>query len=282
MIDDDTSGRARVSIETAASRHQAFAALVESERLARWFGTPTRPLVSGGNTRIAFGDGDFFDLENIEVDPPDRLRYRWRFLGLGANNVITWYIRQGPKGGALVTVTDDDPARTAGEVAEMIEGWTDFTRRLKQYLATGKNTRYDWRRDLDGGVELRGAVDAAVARLFRPEGLAAWQPWQRASHAPGASVRLEDGQLPAELTLTEIDRSKPGEIHLVLSARQWQQPTRCTLALRERSGTAVLSFSHVGWEGIGGSSADQHRQRERFCGHWIESMKRARALVEQS
>jgi uncharacterized protein YndB with AHSA1/START domain len=281
--DDDTSGRARVSIETTASPQQAFAALVESERLARWFGTPTGPVVAGGDTRIAFGDGDFFDLEHIELDPPKWLRYSWRFLGLGARNVITWTISRRPEGGAIVTVTDYDPERTAGGVVEMIEGWTDFTGRLGRYLATGERARYDWRRELDGGVELRGSVGAAVvARLFGSAGLAAWQPWQLAALSPGASLRIDDRQAPAELELTAIDRSKPDEIHLVLSARQWQHPTRCTIAVRERPGGAALTFSHVGWDGIGGSNEEQHRQRERFCGRWIESMKRARALVAQS
>src|SRR5262249_26975304 len=153
-IDDDTRGTARVSIETTATSPHAFAALVDPARLARWFGTPSGPLVAGGSTRIAFGDGDFFDLADIQIDPPRQLRYSWRFLGLGPSNLITWTVRDSPGGDTVVTVTDDDMPRTAQVVAEMIEGWTDFTGRLRTYLATGESTRYDWRRELDGSVEL--------------------------------------------------------------------------------------------------------------------------------
>jgi uncharacterized protein YndB with AHSA1/START domain len=279
--DNDTSGRARAAIETTASVHHAFAALVEPARLARWLGTPSGPLVQGGSTRIAFGDGDFFDLEDVQLDPPERLRYSWRFLGLGPKNLITWTVGECPEGGAVVTVTDDYAPRTAQDVVDMIAGWTDFTGRLGAYLATGETTRYDWRRDLDGSVELCGSVDAVAARLFGSDGLGAWQPWQPASLSPGSAVRIDDGQAPAELELVEVDRSRRNEICLVLRARPWRQPTRCTLAVRQRPGGAVLSVSHIGWEGIARSSAEQRRQRERFCSHWIESMKRARALVTQ-
>jgi uncharacterized protein YndB with AHSA1/START domain len=279
-MSDDTIGRARVSIESDASPDEAFAALVEQERLAKWFGAPTVPLVAGGKTRIDFGDGDFFELEEIAIDAPKQLRYSWRFLGLSAKNLITWTIARGAKGGSVITVMDDYAKRTPEGVEEMLEGWRDFTARLKGYLATGKSTRYDWRRDLDGGVEVPVPVETAVSRLFTAEGLAAWQPWPMT--APGTSIRLDDGAAPAELKLTEVDRSRPNEIRLAVAAQSWKAPTHCTIAVRERPGGTVITFSHIGWEGIGGSDEEQHRQRERFCGHWIESMKRARSLLARS
>jgi len=278
---DDTKGRACASIETSASSQYAFAALVEPARLARWFGTLSGPLGQSGGARLAFGDGDFFDLENVQIDPPERLRYSWRFLGIGPSNLITWTVRARPSGGAVVTVTDDYAPRTAQDVAEMNEGWTDFTGRLDAYLATGQISRYDWRRDLDGSVELCGSADAVAARLFGSDALRAWQPWQPASLSPGSAVRIDDGQTPVELELAEVDRSQRNEIRLVLHARPWLKPTRCTLAIRQRPGGAMLSVSHVGWEGIASSDAEQRRQRARFCNRWIESMKRARALVAQ-
>src|SRR5262249_49738000 len=135
---DDTRGRARASIETSASSQRAFAALIEPPQLARWFGTLSGPLVPGGSARLAFGGGDFFDLEHVQIYAPERLRYEWRFLGLGPRNLITWTVRERPGGGAVVAVTDDHAPRTVQDVAEMIEGWTDFTARLATYLATSE------------------------------------------------------------------------------------------------------------------------------------------------
>jgi malonyl-CoA/methylmalonyl-CoA synthetase len=54
-----------------------------------------------------------------------------------------------------------------------------------------------------------------------------------------------------------------------------------SLAVRDRDGSTELAYSQLGWEEIGGSNEEQHRQPERFCHHWVETMKRARARVAQ-
>jgi uncharacterized protein YndB with AHSA1/START domain len=279
--DDDKPGRVRFSIGTGAPPERAFRALAGQAELASWFGTPTSPLQAGGRRRIDFGDGDFFELDDIELAPPTRLGYSWRFLGLSTVNLIGWTVAPRRGGGAIVTVTDDCEGRSPEGVAEMREGWRDFTGRLARFLETGERTRYDWRRELGGGVELAGGVDRAAVRLFAPDRLAAWQPWRASALAEGATLQVDDGVTPGELRLAGVDRRNPTELHFVVGAAQWKRPTRCALALQSCGANTMLTFSHVGWEDIGGTNEEQRRQRERFCRHWVKSMQRARSLVAQ-
>jgi uncharacterized protein YndB with AHSA1/START domain len=276
MMSVDPKGCARVSIETQAPASDAFAALVDRDRLARWFGQPDRPLIAGGRTDIAFGDGDFFAVEDIEITPPTRLRYVWRFLGLGGRNLITWTVSSGTP--TVVTVTDEEPDRSDQEVAVMCEGWADYLDRLSRHLATGKNTRYDWRRDVDGGVELRLSPEQAAARLFAAEGLDRWQPWRASNWQDGASLLVGDAEQPAKLRLTGFERA-PTALRMEVTAPSWRAPTRCEVALHPRRGGSMLSFSHTGWEKIDPRDDVQRRQRERFCRLWIASVVRARELV---
>lgn len=275
MTTHEQTGRVCVSIETSAPAETAFAALVQPDKLASWFGAPTTPLREGGATRIEFGDGDFFSVEGISIEPPERLRYAWRFLGLGSENLITWTVI--PRGArTLVTVTDEQPERGDREVAKMSEGWRDFLDRLSRHLTTGEPTRYDWRRDIDGDAPLGASVESAAAHLFSPEGLDHWQPWRATSWRTGARLALIDGEQPSALSLTELERG-PTDLRLVVTATGWQQATCCHLALVPQGAGSLLTFSHVGWENIDARDEVQRMQRKRFCGLWVGSLTRARA-----
>jgi hypothetical protein len=101
MTTHEQTGRVRVSIETSASAETAFAALVQPDKLASWFGAPTTPLREGGATRIEFGDGDFFSVdgagslltlshvgwENIDARDEVQRRQRKRFCGLWVDSL---------------------------------------------------------------------------------------------------------------------------------------------------------------------------------------------------
>jgi uncharacterized protein YndB with AHSA1/START domain len=280
MTSDEQSGRVCVSIETPASAEAAFEALAQPAGLASWFGAPTTPLIAGGTTRVELGDGDFFSIDVIAMEPPVRLAYESRFLGLGARDRIGWSVtRNGTR--TLITVTDEHPGRSAREVAVMRAGWRDFLDRLQRYLADGRSARYDWRRDLDGGVELPGAVGAVAARLFGAAELDRWQPWRATAWRSGASLEVPDGESPSTLHLAKLERGET-ELRLVVTAREWQQPTRVRLALVSHRGGSLLTFSHMGWGGIDARDDVQRLQRKRFCGLWIESLTRARALLGET
>jgi len=277
MNSDEHKGCARVSVETSAPAEVAFDALVQSDKLGAWLGTPTTSLRPRGVTRIEFGDGDFFAVEGIELEPPTRLRYVWRFLGLGAKNLITWTVT--PEGSrTVIRVTDEQPERDDLEVEMLCEGWRDFLDRLARYLATGESARYDWRRDLDGGVELSLGVGQAAASLFTPEALDRWQPWRASSWISGARLVVSDGEQPAKLRLAEVD-CRSTELRFTIAAPEWRQATRCELALSPRSDGSMLTFRHTGWDQIDPRDQVQRDQRKRFCRLWITSLLRARAYT---
>jgi uncharacterized protein YndB with AHSA1/START domain len=272
-------GLARVSIKTSVPVEAAFDALVRADQLTSWLGTPTVPLRAGGATRIEFGDGDFFAIDHIAITRPTRVRYTWRFLGLGSENRITWTVAaRGAQ--TVVTVSDEQPERDDREVEHMREGWSDFLDRLARYLASGVRTRYDWRREIEASVELACSTDEAAARLFAPDALDRWQPWRAGAWQAGANLQVVDGRDPAELQLVELARGA-NELHLAVAAPHWRHPTHCELKLAPRRAGAMLTMSHTGWDQTADSDEGQHYQRERFCGLWIESLTRAQALGGQ-
>lgn len=275
MTTDRNTGRVRVSIETSASVELAFDALVVSDQLACWLGTPTEPLRAGGATRIEFGDGDFFTVDRVEIARPGRVAYTWRFLGLGAQNDIAWTVaRRGAR--TAITVSDVQPERDGREVEALHEGWRDFLDRLSGYLETGARARYDWRRDIDGAVELACSTDRASARLFTDSAFDRWMPW-RGAQRTGTRLQVADDGAPATLQLVELARDAT-ELRFAVTAPGWKHATRCELALTPRRAGSMLTVSHTGWPEIDDSDAVQRSQRERFCRLWIDSLTRARAL----
>src|SRR4029450_7618180 len=137
----------------------------ERDVVGCWFGNLSESLKPNGTHRLDFGDGDFFAINGVTFDPPRALGYRWRFLGTSPTDTISWSIE--PEGSACrVSVTDAEPSRTAAGCKEMIQGWTDFLQRLQAYCLTGKNTRYPWRSEFGGSIELPVDPGRAFERLL--------------------------------------------------------------------------------------------------------------------
>src|SRR5947209_3741587 len=161
--------------EIKAPARQVWQALTDPPVVSQWLGTLTTPLAEGQNTRLDFGDGDFFTLQDVVLNRPDHLRYSWRFLGIGPLDTIDWYII--PKGaGCRVTVTDSELERTPEAAAQLRKGWLDFTKRLKDYFVKGRPTRYSWRHDFDGSIEIDGGAEEIWDTLFGPDVLSKWLP----------------------------------------------------------------------------------------------------------
>src|SRR5437899_740788 len=84
------SSEVSVIISVKASSWEVWRALTEPHRVSSWFGTLETGLRVGKTNRLVFGDGDFFVLEVLHMDPPHSLQYAWRFLGIGPQDTITW------------------------------------------------------------------------------------------------------------------------------------------------------------------------------------------------
>jgi uncharacterized protein YndB with AHSA1/START domain len=256
---------------------RAWEALTEPRLVAKWFGRLSGPLRAGGTPKLDFGDGDFFAIQDIALEPRVEIRWRWRFLGIGPLDSITWRIIREDVG-CLVTVTDTEPRRSS-EWNEMLkEGWTDFTGRLVSFVTTGRCARYDWRRDADGGIELPCAAHVAWAELFRPEVQRRWLPADGTITA-GARWVPRGAEASRVLELGRVLWDRPRSVEFEINSRGWARPTVARLEVAPRGDDSLLSFSHTGWEAVSRDDGYRRGERKQFCGLWVKSQQRARALV---
>lgn len=267
-------GTVELSVELPIPPDEAWLALTDPAWLARWFGDLDGRLAPGERARFTFGDGDFFDVVTLEAQPPRRLVYQWRFLGTGLTDRVTWRIHEA-EGGSRVTVTDEQPRRTENGVREMVEGWSDFTERLEGFAATGRVTRYDWRREFEGSVRIGVPPERAWDLLFTSDAAARWLPF---ALQPG-TVQLGDEEEPTQLRVSAPSLSPPHQARFQLSAEGWLRATRVRIELAARDGGTALCVAHLGWEEISRDPGEAMRQRRRFARVWVRALERARNLA---
>jgi uncharacterized protein YndB with AHSA1/START domain len=273
-------GTVVVSVEVSASAERVWQSLTDPAIVSRWFGVLSNELETGGNARLDFGDGDFFDLESIRLERPDLVQYDWRFLGIGPLDRVTWHI-QPTEIGCLVMVTDSELERSYDAAMQLREGWLDFTSRLIGFHSTGGSARYDWRRELDVSIELPGAITEIWETLCAPEWQAQWLPFNSVLQS-GTEVSISDDAAPGELRLVDVTWQALYHVDFQLSSADWANPTTCQVDLVPRHTKALLNVSHNGWEQISPYQAEQIRQRKRFCALWIAALRGARRIVEQT
>ena len=267
-----------VSRKIDAPPWEVWRALTDPGVVARWFGTLEGELAPGASARLDFGDGDFFQVETNCVEPPHRLQYAWRFLGIGPLDTITWFLLSDGEG-CVVTVTDDEPGRNADDAAELRKGWLDFTKRLVAFFRRGETVRYAWRHDFDGSIELGVTAREAWNELFTEANLPRWLTLSRGELQAGTSLIVADGESPESLLVGEVSR-EPGEgLRFKLTAAAWLGPTHCALRLTPHGGGTLLSVSHRGWQKISREKDYAKQQRRRFSEMWVATLRRAQRLA---
>jgi len=271
-------GTVVVEVVVDASPHKAWEALTEPAIVRRWFGELSASLKDGASARLDFGDGDFFVIDSVTCQSPRRLGYFWRFLGTGPRDRIVWDVAPGSSG-TRVRVTDSESSRPPKVANELFEGWTDFLGRLRQHIATGETTRYDWRREFSSAAELPGTPEQNRAFLRDPDKMNAWMPFRVNGLTARGEVEMNDGLQPRRLTVTDLRRDNDTSVSFGLRAEEWQSPTSCRIEIVPQAGGSMLVLSHGGWESIGKSDEYQMAQRRRFGEHWVESMRRAQRLA---
>jgi uncharacterized protein YndB with AHSA1/START domain len=270
-------GTVQVSVFIPAPLDTVWAAITQRDQIRKWFGDLSADLKPGGTLRLDFGDADFFEISNVVLDSPRLLQFQWRFLGTGPSNAIEW-LNVPEDGGVRLTVTDREPNRSTAVVDELTEGWTDFLRRLQVFGASGQDTRYTWRREFDGSIELATEPAVAAARLFAADGLGRWLPWT-GSIAPGVLVTMTDHAAPKRFRIGAIDRPAPLALRFAFGCPQWLLPTRCELQIQPRPQGSLLVVSHSGWQGISDNDFERAAQRQRFGELWIAALQQARRAV---
>jgi uncharacterized protein YndB with AHSA1/START domain len=278
--EDVARGIVTVNVALSASVKQVWQALTEPENVSQWFGRLNSPLQPGVDNRLDFEDGDFFLLEMIKLDPPYRVAYNWRFLGLSPLNTIAWTITPQDVG-CLVTVTDQEAGRSREEAESLKEGWLDFTQRLVQYVITGERSRYDWRREISGSVTLAVSQEYARSYLFAPKIQEQWLPLRLPVSPEDATLALPESAESSIMQPTDVHWATPLRVAFHLKQADWLNDTRCEITLLERQGHCLLCFDHSGWDAISQDPSYQLQQRKHFCALWIESLRRARHLIEQ-
>lgn len=274
---DIHAGAVRVSVALPIPPGEAFIALTDRAAVAQWFGDLSASLAQDGLCRLDFGDGDFFEISGIEIDPPRAVSYRWRFLGTGPSSAVAWVIVP-HRGGCRVTVTDREADRDRKAAAELGEGWRDFLKRLRDHCVTGANTRYSWRREFDGSIELALDADAAAALLFDHAGQRGWMPLTADALRSGVTATSTDGARPEHFTIGSVVSA--GLVrHFTLGCPEWSKSTECRIEIQHRPAGALLVVAHQGWEGISADEAEQGLQRERFGRLWTDALHRAQRAV---
>lgn len=273
----EREGTVEVGVRLRATPDTVWAALTDPLTFGQWFGDLTSPLQPGRPTSIEFGDGDLFAVENVQLDPPHRLAYDWRFHGIGPLDSIVWQLVPRADGCRLL-VTDREPARTREAVLRMRTGWLDFLGRLQHFLATGQRARYAWSQEIEASVECNVNVVTAWQRLVQPPRLPGWLS-ALDGPAPG---RDPTARRPDAWTCETVAWATwaPFQLNLRFAEPGWLAPTRCRLMAEEQHSGTLLTLYHAGWEAV---STDLHAAREhrrRYCARWIAALQDARRVAE--
>jgi uncharacterized protein YndB with AHSA1/START domain len=258
-----------VALRAPVPAADAWRAISEPPQIRRWLGTVWTELTPGRSARLDFGDGDFFDLVVREFEPPRRLEYAWRFLGIGPEDLISWRVAEIDECDCEIHVRDHEPERTREASLALAAGWADFLGRLTRFLATGRWSRYDWRDDVDASLEV--PVPVRVARsLLDPASHAKWLP-VNGPLREGTAFALEGG---GELEVRSVRRVDSDTLDVVLALPAGAAATRCLLGVRPRTRDAVLEVHQSGFRGLPVVEGGQKRLRSVVVRTWIGALER--------
>jgi uncharacterized protein YndB with AHSA1/START domain len=262
-----------VALHAPVPAWDAWRAISEPPQVRRWLGTLWSQLAPGTSTRLDFGDGDFFELDVVRVEPPRTLELAWRFLGIAPVARVTWTVESLEEFACVVRVRDHEDGRGREETLALASGWVDFLERLARFLETGGWARYAWRKEADVAIEL--AVPLRDARRLLADELSAWLPGAPAALEPGAELAVLDD---APLAVRGI-RRRPDALDVDLARPGWERATRCAILVRGRAAGSLLEVHHVGFGETPLDDGPARRLRARAVRTWIEALRRARVSV---
>jgi len=251
-----------------------WAALTDPAAVRAWLGECSEPLRPATLCSLDLGDGDMSVLEVLRAEAPSYLEYAERCFGIGPRTTITWQLEP-IEGGCLATVTDFEPQRSTEDGAATRREWLARTARLRQTLQTRAPSRGRWNEEFSIGTELPGSVPAIWSMLGDLAAAPRWLPIAGDLAAGAAQLQLADGAEPAHFEVTHI-RREADQQYLAFRVRHrgWLDATHWAMHLRPRRQAALVTLSHIGWEGIAREAAEQCRQRQRFAGLWYRTLLR--------
>jgi uncharacterized protein YndB with AHSA1/START domain len=263
------NGTVTVSVNLSSTVAATWSALTLKKSLDMWFGTADRSLAAGQTTRVDFDDGDFFDIETRTVAPLRLVEFDWRFLGVGPAARIRWELRPTPYGCAM-TVVDHEDQRSDAAVRELRAGWRDFLGRLGHYLHTGQNSRYDWRDEIDGAVDL----PADGQGILEQERLFQWLPVSIDGFEPRWFYIVDD-EGPRQFEIIDWQDGAGTDVAFRVLVPEADQPTDCMVSARPTGAGVRVSFRHAGWRDLGLSDQRARTLRARFAAAWTAALEKA-------
>jgi uncharacterized protein YndB with AHSA1/START domain len=131
----------RRDVTIDVERQQVWAALTEPEHLKRWFPTNDArvDLRIGGEMYLEWDDMSTTGIFD-EIDPPNRLVYRWHPGGHDyPPTSVEFTLADTTDGGTLLTVVERGFAQLpAQRRADNVEGWASELQELVDYVTTLK------------------------------------------------------------------------------------------------------------------------------------------------
>jgi uncharacterized protein YndB with AHSA1/START domain len=136
----------RKEVTIGVPRERVWAALTEADQLVKWFPTKdaTVDLRPGGELFLEWDDMSSTGVFD-EIDPPNRLVYRWHPAGADhpSTTVELTLTDPGDGSGTVLTVVERGFSQLPPESrAGNVEGWTSELQELVDYLNASLKTRH--------------------------------------------------------------------------------------------------------------------------------------------
>jgi uncharacterized protein YndB with AHSA1/START domain/SAM-dependent methyltransferase len=272
---------------------RVWAALTEPAHLRNWLGVGDENwAVRGKESTLDFEDGEFFYCRAAKSSPPTAgragvLNYLWRWVGVGPAASVTWTLTPDGRGATTVTVVEEATNPPSDWRSWNGMGWPGILDQLANYLRTGRNTRWPWRRM---GPYLQIPIPAmpfqAWEALTSPGAIKHWLLRSAGSlavddemtvvmgDASGTALlkvtkSVEAGQeFPSYLPYLEFELRRPSWTQ-ALGGRLWIEPAGL--------GESLLQVFHHGWERL--DIREPVIERKLLTDFWIGAAGRAQMLL---
>lgn len=274
---------------------QVWDALVTPAHVRQWLAVCRgRWAERDRESTLDFQDGEFFYCRTTRSSPPrgaraGTLAYLWRWVGIGPAASVTWTVSPAPSG-TMVTVVEEATNPPSDWRSWNGMGWPGILDQLANYLRTGADSRWPWRRMGPYlQIPLPAMPFAAWAALTSP---AAAQHWlQRGAGSLNVgdpmTVVMGDASGTVQLTVTKsVDAGQEFPSYMpylefelrrpswsaALGGRLWIEPAGL--------GESLLQVFHHGWERL--DIPDPVTERKLLTSFWIGAAGRAQMLLGPS
>jgi len=280
-----------------ASAERVWEALLEPRELAMWLARCHGSLDAiGTDVVLDFEDGEFFLVRTQALIPPadgdghGELRWLWRWLGLGQAAEVTWRVEPAPQGGVVVTATEDAVNPPADWQTWNGGGWPGILDQLAQYLRTGTEWRWPWRRmGPYVQVELAASPFEAWDTLMSAPAVKFWLQRMDGEIAPGQTVTLMMGDASGAVRMSVRDVVDAGQeppsflphVNFGLARGAWGGDIGGRLWIEPAGwGASLLQVFHYGWDALPPGPA-LLEERKILTSFWAGAARRATQLFQR-